>query len=459
MSSKPTSSSPSDLAPARFILSPAEVAGCFAVLGAAPPDAQLYAGLPEPATSLPNHVRRGKAKLVAEAECLFRVLAAPTQSINVSSYRPGSPVSIEARFACDGADGPYAMLSIDEAGDWDLALLTARDQLMAILDDLCGLTAGPAQDSGFSVRLSTKALTALAAIADRLSEDQLQSRLARVPDLMSVAAAPIDLTDLTHMTELGLDRPDTRAVVTLMALVSAGAIAGDRSLEVLEAGVRELGASGLVDAEGRVTTVGLGVASALSEAQVVSSLIVMATDGRDVTVDWLMLIRAPGGLLLGVWDGPPGRAASLVLSDVAADTAFAIVDDSLAGSASGRARAASAPKVSPASPAGKARSRAKAAAPKAAAARPRRSKPDAPPRAAPKRAKRAAAGTAATAKSKTASRTRKAPKAAVSQRRPGKRGSTTKSRRPASAAAKHCVKCGAKLGRGKKFCTQCGHRI
>lgn len=330
MTSSKMSAAQSDLAPTRFIMTPAEVATCFGALGIGPPNTGLYVGLPKPETSVPKRLARPDGTLTVEVEALFRLLAAPSQSISVNSYVPGSPERLETRIASDGAAQHFAMVSMDGDGDWDVALLTSRHQLLVVLDEITGLSAGRSQDAGLALQLRRPGFAVLAAISDLLTEERLQSRLDRRPNPMNAAATPIDLNELLRMMEMGIDHPDTSSAVTMASLVSEGTIVGASNIAELEVGVQNLGALGLINNDSVLTVLGLGLATYLGNLGVVSSLLVV-TGGREAaSVDWFVVFRSRDALLLGVWDGPPGRNENLLLAEVSAGSAFANIEKSIA---------------------------------------------------------------------------------------------------------------------------------
>lgn len=325
--------------PVRFLLQAEDIAAGFAAIGVTPPDAPLYGELPKRPGKPAEKLTNGKEALSPHAAALFHVLAAPSQSIALSVCMPGYQAAIESRIVRGGPDRQFVMLSLDQNHIWDAALLPNRDYVLAVLDDLSGLNAGPSWPGGSSIELNVPALTALAGVADLMEQERLVSQAARAPLAMDFMTQPIAVDDVLAMVERGTKEPDTRWCVSLMAVLSDGALSACASQYAIEHGVRTLVGLELIDDDGVITPIGAEVASALGGVRVATSVDALTAEGQDgFQLDRILILRREAGLLLGVWNGQQSSDLSLTLTATSADSALALLAD-LLGSGSDRARA------------------------------------------------------------------------------------------------------------------------
>ena len=312
------------LDPVRIILTPAEVTAAFILLGRSPPPAPLFAGLPVHDGGEHRRLVDARGKLRPELKAMFDILAEPAAAMGIETIVPGNEAIIDMRVMWGRASPLYLIVARTADGDWDLALLTAADQLLALLDELLGLTRVVSRDGAGSFDLSMPALAVLAAFGDLIQEEDLERRLARSTLLPLRPVEPISPDELVRMAERGLESADTRWGVTLVELLSGGALSRCTDRGALDQGLDDLAELGLVS-EDRVAGIeAVGLARILT-APTLAAAITIASAADGAILDRIAILRTPLGLLSGLW-----RDEGVTLAEMSARTLVAIFGDSVA---------------------------------------------------------------------------------------------------------------------------------
>ena len=321
-----TSSDESRLSPARYRLGGAQLAAGFSALGLTPPTGSLYGDLPAPAAAVDGSLLADDGTLAPAPAAMLRVLADAQQAIALDSYSPHDGQQVSAAIASAAGGPPYVMQRRAQE-DFDLALLTTRDQLLAVVDELAALSYGPSGE-GLSLTLSLPAMAALTAMADVMQDQTLRSQLARAAALPAVAHDPLDLNSLAEAMENGLERPDLRWTVSLMAFLSDFELAQFRGNDALAAGIKALGDAGLIDDAGHPTGLGIGWALALARPLTASRFLVMSAHGGNLGLTRLIFLRGAEALLCGVWqEGEAGP--EVLLAETSATHALKVLGEVL----------------------------------------------------------------------------------------------------------------------------------
>jgi hypothetical protein len=321
---KPTKSS---LTPARYIMSAEHVSACFAAIGKSPPAAHIYADLPKAAANLPKNLQARKGKLTTQAQTVFSLLARPERVLVFHDYFGGEVNGIETRFIGNKTGDLWVIVSIKPEGIWDIALLTNKAQLLGTLDQLSGISAATPLGEEFMANLSLAAITALAAITDKIRISTLQHQLDG--DLTDqVWMSKFDPENLCNIIETEQKRPSSKSKVLLFSLLSGGGSLEITSKDHLDTGVHDLIKTGLMDADQTLTSDGHFLVSYLLHPQNIMAFDSLRKQSRTLIADNFFFIHTANTLLSGVWDRDlQGKINALTLCATAPTHAMKLLED------------------------------------------------------------------------------------------------------------------------------------
>lgn len=291
-----------ELQPSRYILEPAEVSACFAHLRMIPPSTPFYASLPGAKPDIPERLRADDGNIEPAARAAFEILADPASVAKVRHLLPESGVELETRVV-GGRTGPQLVLVAQlPDGTWDMALVSDRAQALAAIDGIIGFGDAKAVTGGFDITLSIAALGTFAAMADMIRDEDLQSRLNRVPAPLSfLTAAPAPKAVLA-MAKRGLENPDLRSAVSRFETISNGATATIKTPAKITKGLADLASAGLLDEDGRLSADGVALALAFVNAKPLGAIDVMHMDEEGLVLDGLVYALLPDAILIGSWE-------------------------------------------------------------------------------------------------------------------------------------------------------------
>ncbi|HFE38573.1 MAG TPA: zinc ribbon domain-containing protein [Gammaproteobacteria bacterium] len=317
----------SSFTPARYIMSAEHVSACFAAIGKSPPAAHIYADLPKAAATLPKNLQARKGKLTKQAQAMFSLLARPERVLIFHEYFDGNINGIETRFIGNHTGDLWVIVSKKPEGVWDFALLTSKTQLLATLDQLSGFSEITPLNEEFMVNLSLAAITAFAAIADKIRISTLQHKLDRgLTD--QVWMSKFDPADLGNIIDAEQNQPFSQSKVLLLSLLSGGASLEVISKDQLDAGVHDLIKAGLMDADQTLTSDGHFLISYLLHPHTILAFDSLRQYSRTLIADNLFFIHTASTLLSGIWDRDmKGKINALTLCVTTPSQAMKVLGD------------------------------------------------------------------------------------------------------------------------------------
>lgn len=265
-----------------------------------------HAGL-EPAGPLLGHLSGSPAELPEEvlgdgglAPTIREAMAtanAPQRVVEVLTVVPETGMSTVARLASD-ATGRWVAIAGET--DLDLAIAETDDEAALLIDDLVLASAFPGEAGSGIATLSAAGVLALAAASDAQRELRLRYDFNRAGPEPQVT---FDQGEIRRLTDLGLDRGDTRWAVTAIAPLMPGEV----DASAVEAATAELQEAGLVETSAdklTLTDAGREVTGTFDGAVRASRVRLAVLDADAyVTVAELMLIRSVARLVAAVWTG------------------------------------------------------------------------------------------------------------------------------------------------------------
>lgn len=317
-----------ELLPVRYFLDSSAVASCFAALGKGRPSAKLFSALPEANANLPETVCDKQGRLSREAAILFDILLNPTSVMTLEMFAANSRYGYQLTFAIDNSGSFFVAISEEADGVWDLALLTGIDQLLAVVDEVTGLSRARDSAGSFAKTLPIPGLAALAAFSDLVRYTQIQSELQRSSPAIDYLISPINAVDLLQMITIANQQPDMRSAVSKLAYCSDGAILAVQSVADLETGIEQLQQAGLIDEDRIISADGFVLAKGLSQAQSIAALAAADIQHKLLTLDRLVVVFLADAILAGVWrlDGE-GGLASLTFAEMKAALILSLIRD------------------------------------------------------------------------------------------------------------------------------------
>lgn len=320
--------------PIRFVLAPSDVAAGFRAAGTTPPKSAFYDGLPPPSSQMPRALTGGvSGELTAEAKIVFQILANPQTIVALECLTPPSPVAVAARFVVGASPGRCVMTAHTQEGEWDIALLTSTEQLIALLDELAGVGLGPSADSALSLDFDLAGLTALAALADQAARCEALERLGKPGLLLEFISTPVPTNDLIDAIEQARVAPTTLQAVTLLSLLIGTPLeTGDLNARIQD-GVETLAGQGVVRDDSTLTPAGIGLCRSLSRLRTGSSLHIITRHADGLQLDRFLLLRTDATLLVGLWTGADASSGALKMREMSAGALWRIVGNAVGGRA------------------------------------------------------------------------------------------------------------------------------
>lgn len=322
------------LRPTRFVLAPSDVAAGFRAAGTTPPRSAFYDGLPPPSPQLPRALTGGAGgELTAEAKIVFQILANPQTIVALECMTPPSPVAVAARFVVGASSGRCVMTARTQEGEWDIALLTSTEQLIALLDELAGVSVGPSGDSALSLDFDLAGLTALAALADQAARCEALERLGKPGLLLEFLSTPVPTNDLIDAIEQARVAPTTLQAVTLLSLLIGSPLETADIVARIQDGMETLAGQGVVRDDSTLTPAGVGLCRSLNRVRTGSSLHIITRHADGLQLDRFLLLRTDAALLVGLWTGSDASSDTLKMREVSAGALWRIVGNAVGGRA------------------------------------------------------------------------------------------------------------------------------
>ena len=285
--------------PVRYIMEGRHIAACFAAAGEMPPATDYYAALPDPAKSPPQNVLTEDGALIAEARCLFEAMAQPCQAILFRNFAPGSDIIVETRIVRHENRQCFAVIARDN-DIWDVALLTSPDQVLAILDDLGGLSSGPPIEGDFAIELTLPALAVLSALA-RLVQlaDNVDGHDSEA--VLEILTGPVRTQYVLAalLREAGL--LDIHSPIARMAVASDGLMLSDVCTKTVVHGIDDCKACGLIDDDDALTGDGQAVITILNASSSQSMVSFTTSIDDQLVLDDVLLLHMHETVLTGAW--------------------------------------------------------------------------------------------------------------------------------------------------------------
>lgn len=314
--------------PTRFLLTSADMAAGFKAAGVKPPGSRFYDGLPAPVAAPSARLAKPDGSLTPEASSVFQLLARPKVILALQSVSPPGPLAFLTRFVGGTVPGHFVMATRD-GDDWDLALLTSNEQVLALLDDLTGASVGPTADSTLNLELTSAGLLALAALTDLLARAEAREREGIARALVSFLSSGITINSLADAVTVAQMAPSTLQRVTVISILEGDARANNGQAAVLEQGMRNLVDQGLVDEESVLTAKGVGVCRSLTALQTACTIEIVSPDDGQVRLDRFLLLRTATALLAGLYASATPETATISMREISAVTLWRIISEGL----------------------------------------------------------------------------------------------------------------------------------
>ena len=312
--------------PCRFILSNQDVSSIIQTLDGGAPKGKLFSDLPQNGSSLPVRLKDDNGKTKQEIKEIFSVLTSPIWSATVETFLPATGQSFSSTLA--GSMNMSVMLS-KEGDQWDIALLPERDQVVAVLDNLIGLTDIDSKGSSLSANLPVSAAVVLAGISDLIVKEEIVSKLERRVVSFRITSEPIVLNDVFAAVEEANNQPNLSSAVSRLAFLSNGDTAGIKTLTDSEAGATQLNALGALDEDGILTAHGLSFAMAIKNPHSVSSVTIFQAKESQTTIDRINFLCGDDYIFQGTFGGVPGATTNLILEHVSSSSALQYICDAI----------------------------------------------------------------------------------------------------------------------------------
>ena len=260
------------------------------------------AGLIDPEGSLPGALVHA-----------VRIAASPTRVVTLTINVPGIDEWLTLHIAAGPAHAPYVVIS--GADPVELLVLASEFEVVAMLDDLLDLTTYPTQPLAPDLGIDMATWLGLLAATDARRAAGLLAELDR-------EAAPVVVLDealLDAQLKQGFNATDTRWAVTGFVPVAP--------IDVRRTGIdgaqamAGLTASGLVDAAGSLTELGVSLTDLVGlSLKVASATLVLSDVGAAVRAGEVLVLRAPLRLGVGFWREENGEY-ELILTEPTGEAA------------------------------------------------------------------------------------------------------------------------------------------
>ncbi|KPL66925.1 hypothetical protein SZ64_01720 [Erythrobacter sp. SG61-1L] len=299
----------------------------FAAAGAIPALSDFLSGLPGAGGILPEVLAGVDGELDPSARLIFETLAQPGISMRFLCIAEGSFTALEVRLASrDG--GQWVAFARPEPECWDLAIIGEREQALALVDEVLGVTFLPDPAMELAMDLPKRELVHLLARIQKARKAGLQARLDGCEDAGEGAAAPAALGELEAIVAREYARPDPGSLLSRFAIAAGGPELLSACDEVtLAAGLEGLVAQGHAYPGGSLTVEGAALADLLASRSAITVIQTAHRAGEAVVVDQIMLLHGPGSVLLGAWSDTDGNSEpSLSLRSARPGDVLALID-------------------------------------------------------------------------------------------------------------------------------------